>query len=473
MPIVPQAESRFDVAIIGGGTAGALVAIHLLREGGVVPRIAIVEPRAALAAGVAYSTAFPEHLLNVVASRMSAFDDDPGHFVRFLAATADGADGADEATIGAGFARRMDYGRYLRSTLEVAARGAQVEWIRDEAVDLHPGDGGGHRVALASGGRLQAVHVVLAIGNEARAFPHEASASAPLPAIVAAWDYGAVRGIDPGADVCIIGSGLSMVDAVMSLAANAHRGRITVLSRHGLAPLPHAAPAPVAQRDDIDALLASGMRARLRRLRASARAHAGAGQPWQWTMDAVRQHVQALWRRSDDAERRRFLRHAVRYWDIHRHRIAPAAAARLQQLRASGQLRLRAGRLHALAEEGGRPGVHLQLRGTGHGEWINADCVINATGVETRLARSRRPLARALRKRGIAQPGPQGIGLATDDEGSLIDATGRPVAGLWTLGASRIGQLWESIAIPELRAQARSLAQRLREPLPSDPPPPR
>ncbi len=54
-----------------------------------------------------------------------------------------------------------------------------------------------------------------------------------------------------------------------------------------------------------------------------------------------------------------------------------------------------------------------------------------------------------------ARPGPQGLGLATAPDGSVLG----PLADrLWTLGGLRRGDLWETTAIPEIRVQAKELA---------------
>jgi uncharacterized NAD(P)/FAD-binding protein YdhS len=70
------------VVIVGGGASGVLLAIHLLHgtRGGIC--VTSVERHADLGAGSAYATNNPHHLLNVRASNMSAFPDEPGHFAR-------------------------------------------------------------------------------------------------------------------------------------------------------------------------------------------------------------------------------------------------------------------------------------------------------------------------------------------------------------------------------------------------------
>ncbi|MGQ4660647.1 FAD/NAD(P)-binding protein [Lysobacter sp. F6437] len=312
------AAAPFDVAIIGGGAAGVLAAIHLLRASDGRVRLCIIEPRALPGEGAAYSTRDPAHLLNVPAGGMSAFGDDPGHFVRYLqsAAITPMADGDDVART---YVPRLEYGGYLRATLgEFATPGSAH--LRDTAVDITGSRP--YAIRLASGRTLHAAAVVMATGN----FPRSLAATRSCThaaAIDNAWDYTAIAAIPPDADVCIIGAGLSMADAVASLAGHGHRGRITVLSRHGLMPLAHAeGRGPPTEVDD---LLALGVRERLHAIRARARSGMRDGKPWQWTMDGLRPHGQRLWRSLDDVGQRRFLRHVQRYWDIHRHRIAPGS----------------------------------------------------------------------------------------------------------------------------------------------------
>lgn len=448
---VPRPDERFDAVILGGGAAGTLVAIRLLADAG--RRVAVVEPDATLGRGAAYSTEYPEHLLNVVAARMSAIDEDPGHFVRFLAGE---NPGMEEHTLGATFAPRRDYGRYLRHTLATQPGRDTLVHVRDRAVDVAT-DGDDSIVRLASGATLRAAHVVLAIGNAPRSLPaclHHDSAR-----IADAWDYAAVCAIDRGADVCIIGSGLSMVDAALSLAENGHRGRIRVLSRHGLMPLPHARTGP-QHGNGVDDLLPLGVLGRWRAIRRRVANGVAAGEPWQWSFDRLRHHGGALWRSLDDGERRRFLRHAVRYWDIHRHRIAPQVGDALERLRSSGQLDVAAGRLLAIEADGnGGSRVRLRPRHSMQERKFRADRIVNATGIETDVDLRPGELMRALRERDRVLPGRQGIGIASTGVGQVLDAHGRPDPRLLALGALRIGDLWESTAIPELRIQARQIAE--------------
>ncbi|MBJ6978960.1 MULTISPECIES: FAD/NAD(P)-binding protein [unclassified Luteimonas] len=448
--------SRVDVAVIGGGASGTLVAAHLLGAGAAPLSVALVQADAAVGEGVAYATRRPEHLLNVRAAGMSALDANPGDFVGFLQSLPAHA-GDDPAALGARFLPRQTYAGYLAALLDGRPGRARLQQVVDPAVDVSPADGS-YLVELASGQRLQARTVVLAVGNRPARLPLPAPGAAAVGA-VEAWDYPAIAAIAPDADVAILGAGLSMVDVVLSLVANDHRGRITSLSRRGLVPLPHAAPAPPAAAD-IPALLAMGLAARTRALRALAAHEEAHGRPWQGALDALRPHVQALWTSLDATAQARFLRHLVRHWDVHRHRIAPEVAAQLDAATAAGQLQRLAGHLVAI-EPGARTAIAWRPRGRDVVERFEADVVVNALGMEKRIDRGSGLLA-GLCARGLLRPGPHGMGAATVGEGVPLDAAGAPVPGLWTLGTLRIGDLWETIAMPELRGQARRVADAVR-----------
>lgn len=438
-----------DIAIVGGGASGVLVASHLLRLSSGGHRIAIVEPAPDLALGAAYSTPHAEHLLNVVTGRMSVFEDKPDDFVRFLI-----EDGGGDASLYAHrFAPRRDYGRYLRATLQGQPGFERIVWIRDEATGIEM-QAGTVEVTRAQGEPLRARTLVLAIGNAPKRLASIAPDRLPGLAQADAWDYASIAAIAPDEDIVILGSGLSMVDVVVTLANAGHRGRIHVVSRHGLLPLPHAEYGPHS--GGVDTLAALGLTARMRLLREWVAEAQQRGEPWQWVMDRLRPHGALLWQTLDEADQRRFLRHAVRQWDIHRHRIAPQIHALVTDLLDSGQLQVHAGRLAGM-EAGNSARLAIELREGGR-TMLAVDRLVNATGIETQAARSPHPLVRTLLTAGMLASGRHGIGFATDADGRLQHRDGGVAPNAFTLGSARVGQLWESIAIPELRVQAERIA---------------
>lgn len=448
---------HYDIAIIGGGASGVLAAIHCLQHADAALRIALFEPDSRLGQGLAYATGRAEHLLNVPTGKMSAFAQQPGDFLDYIASLPASA-GIPRDALAIDYAPRRDYAGYLHDRLERARSSspATLEIVRQRIASLHRE--AGKWVLESTSNRSLASRVVLAAGNTQRPLPATRPDTLPSSRVVDAWNYADVAEITADEDVCIVGTGLSMTDAVLTLDAIGHRGRIHLLSRHALLPLAHTAIPSVDETFDANALLPLGVRARLRRLRLQVRDAASRGLPWQAVMERLRPHGQALWRSLPEAEQRRFLRHAVRYWDIHRHRIAPSVDAVLQSARASGRLQLHRGRLISVTPENGR--VQLTAHtADGNALSLIVDRVVNATGLEVRAPAMGQPLLNRLLTDGTARTGPLGLGLDIDADGRLIDAEGRPQDDVRVIGSLRIGEAWETIAIPELRVQAETIAR--------------
>jgi prepilin-type processing-associated H-X9-DG protein len=188
---------------------------------------------------------------------------------------------------------------------------------------------------------------------------------------------------------------------------------------------------------------------------------------WRPAVDSLRPITTALWRGLSTVDRAEFLAEDASGWDSLRHRMAPSVAHALTTARRSGAVTVGRGQV-AWAKE---HADGLQV-GMADGHVLNPHWVLNCTGPATDLTRSTCPLTRALLVVGSARPGELGIGLDTDDDGRLLGADGVAVDTVWTLGSLRRGQLWESTAIPELRAQAADLAGRLlKETVPRTPRP--
>ncbi|MGQ0621647.1 MAG: FAD/NAD(P)-binding protein [Panacagrimonas sp.] len=446
---------RFDLLVIGAGYAGAVTLADTLR---LAPRglsVAVLEPRAELGRGIAYSTTDDEHLLNTRAKRMSLVPGDDRHFTRWAQAHAQdlGWSGAIEDD---SFAPRHWFGTYVGAHLADTAKtiGAMIEHRRETADALHPASG--EWIVETSGDAcFRAREVVLALGN----LPRRGAALPGLDSsddrILHAWDAHRARLQD--ADILIIGTGLTMVDSLLSLRARGHQGVVHAISRHGLLPLAHSDAHGRAQ-----PLLGRSLRVALRELRLGAELDKRSGRPWQWRIDANRHHAQNLWNGLPAAEKARFLRHARSHWDVHRHRIAPAIRARLDQEMASSRLKIHIGRVGAIRAERRTLRVNLDHH-DGSITTLEVGTLLNSLGFELDYRRAASPLIQSLLRAGYAQPGELSLGLATDPLGRLLDASGRAWPNLYTLGTARIGQLWETTAAHEIRVQAADLAGAIVE----------
>jgi uncharacterized NAD(P)/FAD-binding protein YdhS len=461
------------IAIVGAGFSGTLTAINLLRIAAGWPlEVVLIEASGRPGRGVAYGTARPEHLLNVPAGNMSALADDPDDFLRYCR-------WADPAVGASSFVARRRFGAYLEALLgaaEMAAPDGVVFTRRTGAVQhIGPPSAPGARATLrlAGGEAIEADRVVLATGHAPPAVPAAIPADVRDSARFVAdpWCPGALDAIGPADDVLLLGSGLTAIDAVLSLhgmADDTHAprtGRTTCVSRRGLVPTAHR-----ERRDTPDPELGalviekmgSGTRAGLAAVRFAIERHAAAGRDWRDVIGALRPHTPALWQRLPEAERRRFLRHVQPWWDMARHRCAPAVHARFQALRARGAVEVLAGRLIGAAFAGEGLAVRVRPRGgPAPGRVLHPRFVVNCTGPSTAPAAAPGPLLPSLLAAGLVRADALGLGLDVNAEGALLDAEGRASRWLHGIGPMLKARDWEAVAVPELRVHARRLAQRL------------
>lgn len=432
------------VVIVGAGFSGTLLAIQLLRFGAHV--VLIERDGPSLAKGLAYGTKRPEHLLNVRASNMSAFPDDPGHFQRWM-----GFDTQEQANR---FAPRLAYGQYLRELLMDALTKApdRIRIIASEVIAADF-DGGRTRVTLKDGQQIAGRCLVLALGNFAPSLP-PALTDLPQTTVIADPWQGAIEPIArTNADVLVLGTGLTAIDVALALDAAGHRGTITALSRRGLQPRVHDETAvPVSRVARPDARKSWLIRhVRLRSVQVG----------WRTAVDELRPHIQDLWRAHDEVAQRSFLRHLRPFWDAHRHRLAPVVAEKTQALEAAGRLKFKAGRISLAERSDTGAFVHWQPRGIGRTGIGHFNYVIACTGPEGNLARITNPLVRDLLSKGRIRNDTHQLGLDVDSVGRTIDNSGRHQDDLFAVGPLTKGQAWEIVAVPDIRRQVWDLARHL------------
>jgi uncharacterized NAD(P)/FAD-binding protein YdhS len=466
--------SEFTVVIVGAGFSGTMVAAHLLRTGGARRRVVLVEASGRLAAGMAYGTSSPSHLLNVPAGRMSAFPDNDGHFLQHLQAS-------DPNVTGGTFAARADYGAYLRTVLDAAAEdgarfGHTLHTIFDEVTAVEVNDESrAATVTFANSPSITADRVVIAVGNLPPANPPIADRSfyASPRYIANPWAPEALTRVRPGQPVVLIGSGLTMVDIALQLSREHPSCTLHAMSRRGLLPQPHRAHgAPPSYGHFPPGLVGTAATAAgyLRAIRTHARTLESEGIDWRETMGSLRPLTARLWETLDTKQRATFLRHGRAYWDAHRHRVASSIADEFDTLRLTGKAHVFAARLLAIDEtdEGAR--VTFRPRGKQTTEVLLAGTVINCTGPEADVRSTEHPLLRSLLERGLARADDLGLGIETDDQLGLVARNGAASPVLSLIGPQLKAQYWEATAVPELRVFAARLAKHIVSTLESQPP---
>lgn len=428
-----------SVAIVGGGFSGAMLAARLAERG---MSSTLINRTADFGLGVAYSTPFDGHLLNVRSGRMSALADRPDDFVEWLTVNHPSMSDPD------GFAPRRLFGLYVQSRLASveAARPGLIRKVIGAVAAIDPAG-----LRLQDGQTLAADAVVLTTGNPA---PCTASAADPSSAVIRdPWDRGALGRIGMADDILLIGTGLTMVDVLLSLDAGGWTGRATALSRRGLLPRGHALR-PDSPVSPTPLLLTSTLSSRL----AEARRLSAEGS-WREVMEGLRPLTADLWVQADLRTRGRMVRHLRPWWDVHRHRVAPAITAVIDGLRGSGRLDVVAGRVREIAADGEGVGVTWTPRDGRARPALNARWLIDCTGPGH--APDADPLTAPLLVSGRARLDPLRLGLDLDPYGRVLDAAGDPDPRLYVLGPPARAAFWETIAVPDIRKRVEDVVAAL------------
>ena len=430
-------DRSLPVAIVGGGFSGTMVAAQLARRGF---DSVLIEKAGRAGQGIAYSTREPAHVLNVRAEVMSAWAEDLEHFSR----VAEDAGGTRKD-----FVQRRQFGQYLKQQLAEAVDSGRVRVVEREAIEARPSDAG-WTVAVDGGELIQASGLVLAIGNQ----PPE-----PMPfgrgnprVIDNPWGAEALAAVEDLAasnqDIMLVGTGLTMVDAVLSLEAAGHRGRIVALSRRGLIPRGHVndmVPAPV----EADHVPGANVRSLWRWLRKR-----GAEVGWRSAVDSLRPHTHWIWTGLPLEQKKRFSRHARPWWDVHRHRIAPEVSQQLLGLIQQGRLEIVAGRIQSVDQQGSALQVTYRRRGSDRISEGRFAYMLNCTGPLGAISRTKDPMLSQMLADGLIKPDDLGIALDVDDRSRVVGSD-----HAWAMGPMTKGRYWEIIAVPDIRGQAAQVAE--------------
>ncbi|WP_285106062.1 FAD/NAD(P)-binding protein [Promicromonospora sp. MEB111] len=469
------------IAVVGGGAAGVILSAHLVRAAAShgpdrQVRVLLVDPAETPGRGLPYRTTDPRHTLNAVVARLSAYDDDPEHLLRWCASAGVAAEPGT-------FLQRADFGRYLTELLGSVPvpDGSAVEHVRGTVVDVVDGPEPGVTLTLADGGTLRADAAVLALGT-------------PPPVRLPEYEPWGERYVadpwSPDLDdqaagarrVLVVGTGLTTLDVVAHLHPLLPGATFTAVSRGGALPAAHAAdPLPPAVEVDLagepgatpsatygsrpggrpgdelgstltGTLTPTGtLDAALDTVRRHVAAERAAGRDWRAVIDAVRPQVNPVWSRLTADEQAAFQREHARSWENVRHRMSHAMRTHVDELLADGVLTVST--------------VEAVLGGPGSGgagpDTSAFDLVVGATGLPALTSPGWNPLVDGLVARGVMRPHRLGTGLDLTPDAALVDAAGVGHPRLRAMGLARRGLEWECTSVPDLRRQAARLAHDL------------
>ena len=453
-------EQKFkDIIIVGGGYSGTMLAVNLLKNITKQEiKITIINEGNSFSRGLAYQAWDDNFLLNVPAGNMSALDSMPNNFVEYCKQI-------DPAFNEGSFVSRRIYGDYLEKTLEVAEReaGSGINRIFGQVVTLQKNlNENGFNLHLADGQILQAGKVVLALGHF---LPNSLSILETFKTdanyLSNPWDFSKLDKLPKNLPVLIIGTGLTAIDTLFRLTSVFQR-EVILISRKGLHPQGHRVTPKLPLFNNFPSYLNQSnltVRNCFRALRNEVSRRNLKGGDWRDVINELRAYTPEIWARFSNKEKKRFLDHVVRFWDIHRHRIAPIAFQRFEKLLNSNQVKINVGRITKCSKI--KNGFEIDLR---QGEEIKkffVGGIVNCIGPNSDLSTISSPLISQLLKDGLISQDVTKVGLMVSDEYEVIGSDGVNIPNLYYVGPMLKAKFWEAIAVPELRQHARKVAERL------------
>lgn len=461
-----KSQSIFDIAIIGSGFSGTMTAVNLMQKKWPHPvKAVLVDSETEPGRGLAYKTNSASHLLNVQAGNMSAMADSPDDFITYLRAH------VNHSAKWSDFASRKDYGNYiqfhlkgLKNTEKNNFKCSQMASTIDNCVKKN-----GLYICFSKDQEIfRTKNLIIAVGVPSPGLPTPIrQAQIPQDRLIGdPWNFAKFNTIDPDDNIVFVGSGLTMIDKVLELLDKHHRGRMIAVSRRGLMPQPHIEslltetyPQPLALPDSMTPLEA------LRYVRQAIKQVGN----WRAVIDSLRNHSNQWWCGLSAKEKAQFNRHLQPYWDSHRHRMAPQAALRIAEAIKNGQLILKDGSItDCRFDDTLKVDIRRRRRTSDAAmETIAADKLINCTGPEANIFRNEIPLVQMLLAHGIVSANELKAGVRVDQH--LSPLNGNEADGqCFIIGALLRGSLFETFAVPELRNQAKVIADKVHGKLMSE-----
>ena len=434
-----------SVIIVGSGYAAAAAVIHLAHSGFSTSEILVIGP-GQLGAGQAYGCEADAFRLNVRADLQRLWPDQPDHFPQWAEAHIHDP----KAKTHAGhFYRRADFARYVSAQISVVPDIKSLRQISGKVIDARPIKEG-WTVICDDGAHCHSARLVLATGNPEPEWPIETQLE-DTPALVRTpWRGEWLTGIDPASRVCLVGSGLTAMDALYGLACQKHQGPVSLLSPHGILPPEQVAWHPGNPCEWPETARASHF---FNFARQALKDGSWEEPDWQQRFSALREGISKAWQNLPVADRLKLQRRVGWLWSLARFRASPQTVVVARQMRATGQLTLIRSKLKDIAET---PGGSWQVTLINEAS-LNTDVIINCTGV------GRDPLIHQLMGSGRLMPLGKSRSPSVSPDLRAIAPDGCPHSNLFCIGPATALALGDVVGAISIARQALRLSRSLRE----------
>jgi len=457
------------IGILGSGFSGIMTAIQLIRQTKQPLKLVLVDKQNFFIKGIAYNSYSDTHILNVQAAKMSAFPDEPDHFLNWVL-TQPAYIEKNKELLGAAFLPRNVYGNYLVHLWYEAQQLAQQKGIILEYHDAEVNDldvfDSYVNVLLDNETSITIDKVVIATGNQTPRNPTIKNPSfyASSNYFKNPWQKNSIENITSELPILIIGNGLTMVDTLLGLEEVGYRGVVYSLSPNGYNMLPHRHNGikytDLVDEKDSYKTLHDWTKAVFKHIKL-VRSYGLSAEP---VIDSLRPHTQKIWQNLSEAERKQFMSRIRHLWGVARHRIPLNTHDKIQQLRIQRRLNIIAGRLLDNNETEKGIEVWFYNKKTGNNETLLVGRIINCTGPDSDISNYESHFLKKCLEKGYITQDNLKLGLRANTQTfQVLNSALEPQPRLYAIGSLLRGELWETTAVNELRTQAKLVAGELVE----------
>ncbi|MDT8411746.1 MAG: FAD/NAD(P)-binding protein [Vicingaceae bacterium] len=449
--------------IIGAGFSGIMTAVQLINKSTKPCEILLIEKDKNIG-GAAYNPYSDKHLLNVSTNKMSAFPDNPDHFLGWVMQQDEFIE-KDKTLIANAYLPRKLYGEYLKEIWKEAKKLAEEKAIKISFINAAISEldliENSIALLLENGTKLIVDQCVIATGNHIprnRKIENMDFYQSPNY-FQNPWKRASVQNVNNDLPVLIIGNGLTMVDTVFGLLEQGFKGSIYSISPNGFNILPHRHGglqySKLVEELSDNMTLYDLTKLVIKHIKA-VREYGVSAEP---VINSLRPYTQKIWQSFSDREKEIFMARLRHLWGVARHRLPMHSHDKIQQLRIDGKLHIHSGKIINIKETNKGIEVHYFNKKENKQSSIMVSRVINCTGPNTDLTKQKDNFLKKCLQKGIVNQDGLKLGISANIKTfQILDTNGNIHSNLFTLGSNLSGELWESTAVNELRGQTEKLA---------------
>lgn len=447
------------IGIIGGGYSALAVAYELIQLSRVPVELLIFDPTSYAGKGIAYSTDCPLHLLNVPVGRMGALRGKSEDFFEWLLAEPHKWRSLDPSfkrlEVGSEkYFPRMIYGMYLqdfKQSLEklVFEKNCQLRFVKKECVDIcrdQPDQKVWRIITTDNREIYHADHIILAMSSPwTQKFPaiqHERYLEQPWPIMTnVSLAKQKLDCLGCYSKVGIIGSGLTMLDALAMLKYLSFDGQIEVISNKKLLPLEDR------ESEEIREIKLVEIPTNLLKAFKIIRKLIDKTGDWLPVFRSLRLITQELWERLTPTDKRKFIERLLSFWNIHRHRVPSEVKKIFEDYQEAQSLSFIKGKVVNI--ESCDHKINIVYSNQKENNTKTYDLVINCTGPNFNIEKHSSPFIQRVLKKQYIQPDTLGMGIDPENE------------TIHPLGALTFGTYFEITSVPDIREQCYKVARKI------------